>query len=69
MLFLPDYFAHDEVIFGKLNFSSLFDPTGGKKKVKRLKVGPTYHLQHGWKSCHTVTFNTSQIVIGIFQSY
>ena len=47
MLFLPDYFEHDKVIFGKLNFSSLFDPTGGKKKVKRLKVGPTYHLQHG----------------------
>ena len=31
MLFLPDYFANDKVIFGKLNFSSLFDPTGGKK--------------------------------------
>ena len=69
MLFLPDYFAHDKVIFGKLNFSSLFDHTGGKKKVKRLKVGPTYHLQHGWKSCHAVTFNTSPNVIGIFQSY
>ena len=69
MLFLPDYFAHDEVIFGKLNFSSLFDPTGGKKKVKRLKVGPNYHLQHGWKSCHAVTFDTSPNVIGIFQSY
>ena len=69
MLFLPDYFAHDEVISGKLNFSSLFDPTGGKKKVKRLKVGPTYHLQHGWKDCHAVTFNTSPNVIVIFQSY
>ena len=69
MLFLPDYFAHDKVIFGKLNFSSLFDPTGGKKKVKRLKVGPTYHLQHGLKSCHSVTFNISPNVICIFQSY
>lgn len=69
MLFLPDYFAHDKVIFGKLNFSLLFDPTGGKKKVKRLKVGPTYHLQNGWKSCHAVTFNISPNVIGIFQSY
>ena len=49
MLFLPDYFAHDKVIFGKLNFSSLFDPTGGKKKVKRLKVGPTYYLQNWWR--------------------
>ena len=37
MLFLPDYFAHDKVIFGKLNFSSLFDPTGGKKKSKEAK--------------------------------
>ena len=32
MLFLPDYFAHDKVIFGELNSSSLFDPTGGKSK-------------------------------------
>ena len=32
LLFLPDYFAHYEVIFGKLNFSSLFDPPGGKNK-------------------------------------
>ena len=69
MLFLPDYFAHDKVIFGKLNFSSLFDPAGGKKQVKRLKVGPTYHLQHRWKSCHAVTFNISPNLIGIFQSY
>ena len=69
MLFLPDYFAHDKAVLVNLNFSSLLDPTGGPKKVKRLKVSSIYHLQHGWKGCHAVTLNPSPNVIAIFRSY
>ena len=69
MLVLPDFFANDKVILGNLNFSSLFDPTGGRKKGKRLKVSPIYHLQYGWKRCHAVTLNPSPNDNGIFQSY
>ena len=32
------------------NLPDMLSLIGGPKKVKRLKVSPIYHLQHGWKS-------------------
>ena len=67
MLFLPDYFAHDKVIFGKHNFSSLLDPTGIKKKVKRLIVGPTYHLSMGGKAVTPLLLTHHQMLLVFFK--
>ena len=47
MLFLPDYFAHDKVILGNFNFSSLFGP----KKWPFLENGTETVFVHNF--CYT----------------